>query len=29
MSFGFTEWPDGYLNVRFNGGRPTDVIVGD
>jgi hypothetical protein len=29
LSFGFTEWPDGYVNVRFTGGKPTDVIMGD
>jgi hypothetical protein len=29
LSFGFTKWPDGYVTVRFVGGKPTDIIMGD
>ncbi len=29
LSFGFTAWPDGYVTVRFTGGRPMEVIMGD
>ncbi len=29
LSFGFTKWPDGYVTVRFVGGKPTNVMMGD
>ena len=29
LSFGFTEWPDGCVTVRFTGGQPTEVMMGD
>ena len=29
LSFGFSEWPDGYVTVRFTAGKPTSVMMGD
>jgi hypothetical protein len=29
LSFGFTQWPDGYVTVHFTRDQPTDVTMGD
>ncbi len=29
VTFGFSKWPDGYVTVRFTGGKPTGVMMGD